>query len=1073
MAHSPSLSKITRPRPVGILPRKRLFRRLDNALESPIVWVNAPPGSGKTTLLADYIRERRLRSLWYRVESSDSDPATFFHYLALAGKKAAPRRRSPLPTFSPEYHMGRKAFTRSFFEDLSSRLRTPFCIVLDNYQEVPGDSPLHGIIAEALEAMPVGGAFVILSRAAPPSLFSSMPSEGLMQIIGPEDLSLTEEETRGIIRLKAGVEWKEDDRLFKELNAGIKGWVGGLVLLMEGLSGRGLEGLEPRSLQDLSHDRIFEYFAGEIFNGLDSETRDFLLKTSILPEMTPEMAQRLTHNKDAERILSHLSRDNYFTERHLKPRATYRYHPLFREFLQTRARKAFPGQRMAMLQRIGGALLEGMGQDEAAAILYAKGSDWERLGSVVMKLGPRLLSEGRFMTLISILRRFPPSIGNSDPWLLYWLGAASAQVQPGEARLHFTKAFELFDTAKDAAGAYLAWAGAVRAIFFEFRDFRRLDRWIEISEDLMKKYPRFPSDDIETQVTASIFLALLFRKPGHPRIKYWAGRARVLAERAEDENIRAHIFMHLCFYYQFTGEIQKGRMLSERLLGIKGLGKASPLTRLVAFTVMACYHYAFGEYRACSDDISEGLDLAQMSGVHIMDYMLLGQGTSAALAEGDVPAAASFLKKMSPVLEGGTAFDRSFYYFLMAWKGLVEKDCSLARRYAWMAVDLSVAVGSPYAEVLSEGVLTLALYECGEFANSALELAKMKAIARPNGFAFFYYLCLMIEAYMALGAGNGKKTHQALEKFFYVGRKYGFLKHHLFVPRVMTGLCRRALEEGIETEHVRRLICECSFVPEPPPVEMDEWPWPVRIFTFGRFSITRRGQPVKFSGKAMKKPIEMLKVLIALGGRDISEGTLTDILWPEAEGPSSHRSFTITLHRLRTLLECPRAITLSEGRVSLTPGCCRVDTWAFERLLTTADRALKRGEREVATGLLCHAVDIYHGSFLAGDMDMPWSITARERLRSKFLRCASDLGCLLEGAGEHEKAVEAYKKAIEVDPLAEGLYRNLMLCLVAQGRSNEAIALYQNLERILDIKLGLKPTPATEALYRGLLKKKA
>ncbi len=1062
---SRSVTKITRPGTKGVYHRQRLFRRLDRALGCAIVWGNAPPGSGKTTLLADYLGERRLKNIWYGLDASDSDAATFFHYLALAVKKAAPRRRSPLPALTPEYLMGLSAFTKGFFHELSTRLGPPFCLVLDNYQELSADSPVHAVVAGAAEAMPRGGVIVVLSRQGPPPLFSGLRAEGLLEEIGPAELCLTEKETRGMMRLKAGLEWKEEEDRFRELLAGIKGWAGGLVLLMEGLSKHSLGGLEPKSLKDLSHDRVFDYFAGVIFDGLEAGTRDFLMKTAILPQMTPEMARRLTGNRDAERILSRLSRENYFTERRRQPVAAYRYHPLFREFLLKRANEAYALRRLADLMRSGAALLEEEGQDEAAAVLYARGRDWESLGAIVMRLGPRLLSEGRSVSLLTMLRNFPATRLNRSPWLLYWLGAATAQGGPAEAKLHFARAFGLFDAASDVPGLFLSWAGAVRAIFFEFRDFRRLDRWIDLLSDLMERYPAFPSKEIETEVTAAMSLALLFRQPGHPRIRYWAGRARLLAERTENENMRAHIFMHLCFYYQFTGEVQKGRMLGERLLERKGLGKASPLTRLVAATVMACYHCVFGEYRACTERVAEGLDLARSSGVRIMDCMILGQGTSAALAEGDTAAAAAYLKKMSPVLDGGTAFDMSFYYFLMAWRGLVERRPSFARRYAWMAKDLSVAVGSPYAEVLSGGVLALALHECGDHGNASLELARMRSVARHNGYAFFNYLCLMIEAHMALEKGGGEKAMRALEKFFSIGRKFGFLKHHLFIPHLMTGLCKKALEEGIETEHVKRLICECSFVPDPPPVEMEEWPWPVRIFTLGRFSIIRRGQAVKFQGKSMKKPTEMLKVIIALGGRDIPEANITDIFWPDAEGHASHRSFTITLYRLRAFLDCPGAITLINGCVSLDPGCCRVDTWAFERAMRGAEKAIRRGERSRAMGLFGSAVEMYHGEFLPGDTEAPWSIKTRERLRSKFMRCASDLGKLLEEAGEYEKAADSYSRAIEVDSLAEGIYRSLMLCYRAMGRRAEAMALYRRLERVLEKELGLRPRPSTEALY--------
>lgn len=48
-------------------------------------------------------------------------------------------------------------------------------------------------------------------------------------------------------------------------------------------------------------------------------------------------------------------------------------------------------------------------------------------------------------------------------------------------------------------------------------------------------------------------------------------------------------------------------------------------------------------------------------------------------------------------------------------------------------------------------------------------------------------------------------------------------------------------------------------------------------------------------------------------------------------------------------------------------------------------------------------------------------------------------------AGHFAEAVMLYKQAVDVEPLAEELYRRLMLCLSAQGRRAEA--LYRSLAR--------------------------
>ena len=90
------VAKITRPVLPGTYPRKRLYRLLDQARKVPITWVSGPPGCGKTTTVSGYVEARRLRGIWYQVDEGDGDPATFFYYLGLAGRKAAPRKRVAL-----------------------------------------------------------------------------------------------------------------------------------------------------------------------------------------------------------------------------------------------------------------------------------------------------------------------------------------------------------------------------------------------------------------------------------------------------------------------------------------------------------------------------------------------------------------------------------------------------------------------------------------------------------------------------------------------------------------------------------------------------------------------------------------------------------------------------------------------------------------------------------------------------------------------------------------------------------------------------------------------------------------
>src|SRR3990170_4897273 len=112
-----SHAKITRPSYSDIFPRKRLFTQLDKTVgRHPVVWTTGPPGYGKSILVSSYIESRKLPCLWYQVDAGDGDIATFFYYMGLAARKAAPHRKKGLPLLTPESLPGLSTFTRRYFE---------------------------------------------------------------------------------------------------------------------------------------------------------------------------------------------------------------------------------------------------------------------------------------------------------------------------------------------------------------------------------------------------------------------------------------------------------------------------------------------------------------------------------------------------------------------------------------------------------------------------------------------------------------------------------------------------------------------------------------------------------------------------------------------------------------------------------------------------------------------------------------------------------------------------------------------------------------------------------------------
>jgi DNA-binding SARP family transcriptional activator len=284
----------------------------------------------------------------------------------------------------------------------------------------------------------------------------------------------------------------------------------------------------------------------------------------------------------------------------------------------------------------------------------------------------------------------------------------------------------------------------------------------------------------------------------------------------------------------------------------------------------------------------------------------------------------------------------------------------------------------------------------------------------------------------------------------------------------MARLCARALDTGIEVSYVRDLIRLHRLSPESPATAPDAWPWPLAIRALGAFSVTRDGAVVTFAGKAPQRPLALLKALVVLGGREVPEERLTDLLWPEAEGDAAHQVFATTLHRLRDVLGLEGMLRLQEGRLTLDPRHVWLDVWSFERLLLEAEQAERQGDRGARLALLERALGLYRGPFLAGEPRADWAISARERLRNKFLRATSRLCRCWTEAGEWERATEGYERGLDVDDLAEEFYQGLMQCYEGLGRRGEALRVAERCRHALATVLGVEPSPATLEMARRL-----
>lgn len=1057
-----SLTKITKPGLPAVYNRTRLFNILDKASTRQLVWVTGPPGAGKTTLVCSYIDQRNINCLWYQIDETDSDLASFFHYLGLAAKKAAPKKRTPLPHLTPEYQSGLSVFTQGFFQDLYSRLKSPFAIVFDDYQNVPDESAIHEAIKDGLIVLPDGGTVILLSRTEPPATLARTHINQEMTILGWKDLTLTADESNGIAKLW-GVQKSVKDVL-QLLHGKAEGWAAGLVLMLERIkSGQDV----PQAINDLGADTLFDYFAGEILQQTEPEVREFLLKTSLLPSMTTKMAESLTGNKNANAILTRLSRNHYFTEKNIKAESTYQYHPMFREFLLSSFDRIIPENERTKIQGNAALILEANGQLEAAVNMTLKAREWKRLATIIGAHAPELVEQGRYETLHIWIKHLPEEMVRHEPWLQFWLGTCRLPFNVAESRVQFESAYNLFEKTNDLNGLCLCWSSIIETYLYEWGNFKPLDGWIEKLDQLLAQHKEPPAEEIGARITASMFSALMYRQPQHKDFPMWEQRARALLNSEMGLRHKIMIGNQLILYYSWIGDLAKASLVIEILSPTLGKKNIAPLTLIIWKSMEAMYLWLTLKNNECLESIESGLELANKSGVHIWDFMLYAQGMYGAVNNNDLIKAKELLKSMSESMHGNRRLDAAHYHYQAASLALLNDDLPRSLEHARNAAERAEEAGSPFPLTLTRLALAQALFERDEDEQAYNQLEQALEFNQAIKSQYIEYHKHLLEGYFHLQRGRESEALPCIKSAFILGKEHGFMTMTWWRPDLMSSLCAFAIKNDIEADHAITMIRKQNLAPTGDTAEIENWPWPIKIYTLGRFSIVLNNKPLRFNSRAQSKPLELLKILVAFGGREVSESRFVEALWPDAEGDSAHSAFDTTLYRLRKLIDNDKAIILQDGRLTLDPKYCWVDVWVYERLLGKLESKIREGSNKEIVSLTEKVFNLYQGYFLSDSADMYWAMALRDRLHSKFSRQVNAVGQQLESQDQWDQAIDYYQRALEIDALAEIFYQRLIKGYQRQGRQAEAARTYQRCKDTLNALLGVDPSPATQKLVNN------
>ena len=398
------------------LTRERLIDWLSAKIHSRLVFVIAEAGYGKTTLLADFARQTRIRTLWYRLDRDDRDWVTFLNYLVAAGREIDPSFAPgtaaclrEIGTTSPP----REAILATFYRELTVLGELPSALIFDDFHIVDDAPDVREIVRELIVRAPERLTLVFSTRRRPTIPIARLRALGEVAELSTDDLRFDLSETERLFRDTYHQPLESD--VLADLAARTEGWAASLQLVRAAIRDRGPAEIRA-FVRELSGARgdLHDYLAEEVVGELEPEVQRFLMRTSILDVIDPEVASIVDGCEagEARRIIEACERIGLLARRGLA-RDAVRYHPLVRDFLQARLTREVGEEGVRELHRAVARYADPRDW-LLAAHHYAAANDIADLHRVIEEALETIMGTGQFASAEQFIDRFPgssPSFG--------------------------------------------------------------------------------------------------------------------------------------------------------------------------------------------------------------------------------------------------------------------------------------------------------------------------------------------------------------------------------------------------------------------------------------------------------------------------------------------------------------------------------------------------------------------------------------------------------------------------------------------------------------------------------------
>lgn len=995
--------KITAP-PLAdsVVPRPRLETLLAGLLDQHrFVFVYASAGAGKTTAILQATQRLQRPLVWLDIDHTDVATGRLLVYLEAA-------LSAQIPGFSG---VATAALAARFpHAEVAGLLAEavgdwPVVIVLDDAERLADAPEALEVIAAFARYLPPTARFVLASRTELP-FSSSVGSSPWVAALGEEDLALTVDEARRALEATGRPDIDPVDALVET-----GGWMTGVLFEAWRASDHviGLGG---------ENDPLHGYLATEILGQLPDADADFLVRTSVLEEVTAAHAEAL----GVRQAVAHL---HSLTGRRLPiswqgGHTVMRCHPRFRDFLQRRLSR-LPEATQRDLFRAHARLLLAEDHAEEAVQQYFSAGLLDDALAIVNPVLERVIERTDFALAESWLTTLAPARDGND------LSLTAAELMLAVVHENFAAGVALADRlerrglreqlarSSGRAAGLMAWcylhAGRVAdidAVLAVAEGGPDVDA-ARYSMSVVRDDPAAASVRARGVLTGSPMDALVLRT------HFDLGRLPLLTVPPTSPWAAKATESWLVSALLTGGHIERAFELYHRL--VASSDQSVWLTGLLGPRLMFEIADADEAWRL----LHEGRDRILRTGSVLFEtYSLLIEAEFELRLHSDPAAARALLSALTTHPVGGTyAFLVEQREMLSGLADLMTGDDASAAEHLRTAV-----AGMQRGERLlylptAATYLSEAEWRCGDETTADRMAALAVEVAAQQGSNHYLLSALaefpdVVARRIDLETTDGSVWHE---------------------------LGRALLVRGISLSEVLGGTVELA--------------------EFGRVAVTAVGSQVH---PGLNKSIELLAFMANNDRREFSRETLLDAMFDGRRDPSTSSYLRQVVLKLRKAVPDLLDPDSPPGVLRLGTGM-RISSESRRLVSLLGEASAMRGEERL--GLLLTALNIAEQGAYLPTITSTWAEERRQRIDELIRSARLEAAEVAFGLGRYGLAGQLAEQVVKADPYRESGWRLVMRLAELHGDHDRVISAYRSCEQAL-VEIGAVPSDTTTALLRGL-----